>query len=235
MEEEIVLHAVTHFLTHASPLLIYSIVALILALESCGVPIANSSLLLLTGALAFMGHANIWVLGIVSICASIFGATMAYLIGAHGGRPVLLHITRWFRIHPEQVEVAERWFQRSGIWMIFASRIVPYIRPFACFPSGITHTPFWRFFVSASLGSIVWCSAILAIGWSLGKRWGVALTVIRAYTVPTICVFVLLLIVYFLIFYRVKKTLVKRLVPPTKGPRVTRPLHEHDFMVHGGH
>jgi membrane protein DedA with SNARE-associated domain len=226
------MHAVTHFFAHASPLLIYGVVAVVLALESCGVPIANSTLLLLTGALASMGHANIWTLGVVAICGSIFGANMAYLIGVRGGRSVLLSVTQRFHIDPKQVEVAERWFQRSGVWMVFASRIVPYVRPFSCFPAGIARTPFPRFFASASLGSVIWCSAILYVGWSLGNRWGLALAVIRDYAVPCAGGVILLLVIYCLVMYHVKKTLKKRLSPPTKGPRVTRPLHDRDLIQH---
>jgi membrane protein DedA with SNARE-associated domain len=227
MEKLTVLHAVTHFFTHASPLLIYSTVALILALESCGIPIVNSTLLLLTGALASQGHGDIWILCLVAICGSIAGANLAYLVGARGGRTVLLRVTQWFHLDPQHVEAVERWFQRSGIWMVFASRIIPYIRPYSCFPAGIARMPFTRFFVAASLGSILWCSMMLFIGWSLGKRWDLALRAIQTYTLPTLAVLVLLFIAYVLILYRVKKTLNRRL---SRSSRITRPLHESDLI-----
>ena len=229
-EEEIVLHAVTHFFVHASPLLLYSVAAIILALESCGIPIANTTLLLLTGALASMGHANIWILGLFAFGGSLFGVCMAYFIGMHQGRSVLQRVSQWFRLDPQHVELAERWFQRSGVWMVFAGRIVPYVRPFSGFPAGITRTPFLRFFVSAALGSFLWCSAILYVGWSLGKRWDLALDIIQAYTLPTIGVLVALLVLYVLITYRVKKILNDRLLAHVKGEDEREDVSDRDLL-----
>jgi membrane protein DedA with SNARE-associated domain len=230
MEEEIVLHALMHFFAHASPLLLYSVVAVILALESCGIPIVNTTLLLFAGALASMGHANIWILGLSAVGGSVFGVTLAYLIGLRQGRGILQRISLWFRLDPQHVEIAERWFQRSGVWMVFAGRIVPYVRPFSGFPAGITRTPFLRFFVSATLGSLVWCSAILYVGWSLGKRWDLALNVIQTYTLPAVCVLVVLLVLYAVVTYRVKKILNNRLLAHVGGKDERKNVSDRDLL-----
>jgi membrane protein DedA with SNARE-associated domain len=230
MEEVIVLHALTHFFAHASPLLLYSVVAIVLALESCGVPIANTTLLLFTGALASMGHANIWILGLSAIGGSLFGISMAYLIGLYQGRSILQRISQWFHLDPQHIEIAESWFQRSGLWMVFAGRIVPYVRPLAGFPAGIARTPFLRFFVFATLGSLVWCPTILYAGWSLGKRWDLALNVIQAYTLPTVCVLALLLALYFFATYRVKKMLNNRLLAHVKGSDEGKGIPDRDLL-----
>jgi membrane protein DedA with SNARE-associated domain len=80
--------------------------------------------------------------------------------------------------------------------MIFFSRVTPYVRPFACFPAGITRMPLPRFFVSALGGSVLWCVSILFVGWMLGRRWGVALALVRHYTFPALIVFILLVALY---------------------------------------
>ncbi|MBV9229219.1 MAG: DedA family protein [Chloroflexi bacterium] len=200
-------HFVTHFLMHASPLLIYLIVVVVLMLESSGVPIVNNTLLLFTGAMASFGHLDIWMLALAAIIGSIAGACLAYVLGARGGRRILLRVTSFFHIEPQKVEIAERWFQRSGVWMIFFSRMTPYVRPFACFPAGISRMPFPRFFISASAGSIIWCAAMLAIGWYLGRRWELALRMIMHYTFPSLCVIALILAIYAFILYMIKRRL----------------------------
>jgi len=199
------IHAVTHFFLHASPLLIYVIVAVVLMLESSGVPIANNTLLLLTGALASLGHLNIEILAAAAIAGSIAGACLAYWLGVWGGRKAFLRIAAFFRVKADKVEQAEHWFQKSGLWMIFFSRMTPYIRPFACFPAGISEMPFPRFFISASAGSTLWCIVMLAIGWGLGRRWGVALRMMQQYTIPTVCLVVAAIILYFLVVYMIKR------------------------------
>ena len=186
------LHSVTHIILHTSPILIYSLVVVVLLLESSGVPIVNTTLLLFTGALASMGHLNIWLLGFAAIMGSLAGACLAYSIGARGGRNLLFRLASLFRIEREKVYMTERWFHRSGVWMIFFSRITPYVRPFGCFPAGITRMPFLRFFVSALGGSVLWCVSIVYIGWMLGRRWELALGLVRHYTLPTLIAFILL-------------------------------------------
>ncbi len=204
---------IIHLVTHANPLLIYLIVAIFLLLESSAVPIINSTLLLFTGALANLGHLDFWALAIASILGSISGACLAYIIGRRGGRPLFLRLAGIFRVSEQKVDMAERWFQKTGMWMIFLARIIPYIRPFGCFPAGISRMPFVRFFIAALAGSTVWCIGMLYLGWLLGNRWRVALHLIQTYTIPTIGALILLIGLYFLLKYVIKRHLGSRLWP----------------------
>ncbi len=190
-------HTIMHLLLHTSPLLIYLVVAVLLALESTGIPIVNSTLLLLMGALAAAGHFNIVSLVIVSIAGSVGGACIAYTIGARTGRRIMLRLALFFHLDRRRISLFERWFQRYGIWMVFASRIIPYLRPFACFPAGFSRTNFARFVVGVMVGSAIWCTGMLAIGWSLGRHWVLALPLIQRYTVPALGSIALLLVLYY--------------------------------------
>jgi membrane protein DedA with SNARE-associated domain len=184
--------------------MIYLIVAVVLLLESSAVPVANNTLLIFTGALASFGHINIWALAVAAIMGSIAGACLAYSIGAYGGRQVMLRVAALFSVDAQKVKMAENWFRTSGIWMIFFSRMTPFVRPFACFPAGISRIAFLRFFFAASAGSLIWCVAMLSIGWSLGSRWKLAISLIQHYTVPTFSVIVVLLVLYGLGMYAIK-------------------------------
>jgi membrane protein DedA with SNARE-associated domain len=204
-------NALTQLFFHTSPLLIYLLVAVLLFLESSGVPVVNSTLLLFTGALASLLHLNIWVLATAAIVGSTTGACLAYVIGLLGGRRILLRLLSLFYIDQQKVSVTERWFQQSGIWMIFFSRMIPYVRPFACFPAGISRMPFGRFLVAALTGSIIWCVTMLYIGLALGRRWRFAFHLIQHYTIPTLCALALLIALYFLIRYEVSHRLSSKL------------------------
>lgn len=175
------------------------VVALTLCLESSGIPVANTTLLLLTGAMTSFGHLNLWILMFVAIFGSVTGACSAYGIGARGGRPAFLRLAAFFHVDEQKVNLTERWFQKSGLWMILLSRILPYIRPFACFFGGITNMPFRRFFLAALVGSTIWCVTIVQIGAMLGPHWTLALILIRNYTLPTCFGLVLAIILYVLV------------------------------------
>lgn len=209
------MHFFTDIVLHTNPLWVYILVPVILLLESTGVPIINSTLLLFTGALASQGHFNIWVLGSGAMIGSIIGAVIAYHIGASGGRHVLLRMMRFFRIDVRKLELVEGWFRRFGIGLVFWSRIIPYIRPYSCFPAGMTHMHFVPFFTSAALGSIVWCSVALAVGWHLGKRWELAVRLLQEYTLPTLCGIALLLVLYLVASYYIKRFISARLQATT--------------------
>lgn len=187
---------VVQTLQHIPPLLVYALVAAFLLLESSGIPLLNTTLLLCTGALAALGRLNLGVLIGVATLGSFLGAATAYSLGRCYGESLLFHLTGLLHIRTEKVRLAERWFAQAGMRMIFISRIVPYIRPFACFPAGISLMPFPRFVVAALLGSTIWCTTILSIGWELGPRWKLALHLMRFYTLPTLGVVLVLLIVF---------------------------------------
>lgn len=203
------MYTVVQLFFHTSPLLIYLIVAVVLLLESTGVPIVNSTLLLFLGALISLGRLDlsIWVLIAAAVLGSSSGACLAYVIGLYGGRRLFLHLASIFHVGLEKVEMVESWFHKSGVWMVFFSRMIPYVRPFGCFPAGIARMPFSRFFVAALAGSVIWCVVMLNIGLALGRRWRLAFHLIEYYTVPTLFTLILLVVLYFLISYQIKRYL----------------------------
>jgi len=205
------MHALMDLAMHTSPLLIYLIVVIALALESSGIPIVNSTLLLFTGALAASNRCNVAILAFVAIVGSISGACCAYAIGARGGRRTMLRFALFFHLDRHKIQMFERWFQKYGIWMVFASRIIPYIRPFTCFPAGFSHTNFARFFISVTLGSLLWCTTMLYLGWSLGRRWGLALHLIQSYTIPVLILLALLVVLYWIGVRFLKRQIAARL------------------------
>jgi membrane protein DedA with SNARE-associated domain len=221
-------HSVTHFIMHASPLLICVIVAVMLGLESSGIPIVNTTLLLLVGALASMGHISLWELAIATIGGSTAGACLAYIVGKAGGRRALLRLSLLLHIDRHRIQAAENWFQKSGAWMIFLSRMLPYVRPFACFPAGISQMNFTRFLLAALAGSTVWCLAILAVGWSLGRRWGLAVHLIRQYTLPAIGVIILLLAIAIAATCITRKGFGSHSQPPANADETAK--ESHDLM-----
>ncbi len=217
-------------LLHTNPLLIYLIVAVILLLESSGVPVVNNTLLLLTGALASLGHFNIWALATAAIIGSVAGACLAYCIGAYGGRNMLFRLAKRFRIEHQKISMIEHWFRKSGLWMVFLSRMIPYARPFACFPAGMTHTNFVYFFIMALSGSIIWCSALLAVGWHLGRRWILAVHVMQLYTIPALCIIVLLIALYAFVMYAIKRRLQNSLLADKQNNKDKIEQEEHNLI-----
>ena len=208
------------------------VVGVFLLLESSGVPIINSTLLLLTGALASLGRLDIFALGVVSIAGSVAGACLAYTIGRHGGARLLRRAAAKMRVDPRKIQLLEQWFERAGARMIFFSRIIPYIRPFSCFPAGMARMSFRRFLAAAASGSVIWCVGILALGWNLGRRWRLALSLMQHYTVPAVLVILLLVAVSILARRTIKRRLDARLQEMADGGLETGVMgqNDHDLL-----
>lgn len=196
---------------YLSPVPTCLLVASFLLLESSGIPMVNTTLLLFTGALAALGRVPLGWLMASAVAGSTLGACVAYVLGRHYGEFLLLRLARLLRINERKVQLAERWFLRAGGRMIFISRLVPYIRPFACFPAGIAAMPFPHFLLMAGAGSTLWCVALLIVGWELGPRWDLALHLIQTSTLPTLGVVLLLAVAYIVVQRTIQRYMKKRL------------------------
>lgn len=214
-----------HIYQHVSSPLIYLLVAVMLCLESTGIPLINTTALLFTGAMAAQGKLDLGLLMVVALLGSTLGGCCAYGLGRCYGEKFLFRLAHLLRIKEEKMILAQRWFQRAGGRMIFLSRILPYIRPFACFPAGIAAMPFLRFLLAAASGSLIWCVTMLIVGWELGPRWKLAFFLVQTYTLPTLGMLLLLLAAYFFIRRALNGYLKKRL-----SVEVEEPASEHDLL-----
>ena len=190
---------ITHLiqsLTTIPPLAVYAFVLLWLAAESCGVPLPNELVLLLTGSLASQGRVSPFILVGVAVVGSLIGASAAYAIGKVGGRVAVLRVGRFVRLNEQRFASVEEWFARSGTVAIFLSRITPFVRTVASFPAGVLRMPQRNFLLATLLGSLIWCSVLVGVGDALGADYGAALTFIQRYTIPAIIVLVVVIVGY---------------------------------------
>mgnify|MGYP000256383532 CR=1 FL=1 len=102
---------------------------------------------------------------------SVIGAIAGYLIGLWGGRPLLDRYGRFVGIGADDLDRADRWFERWGSWAVFFGRMVPLVRTFVSYPAGISRMPFGRFLLFSTLGSLPWNLALIAAGFVVGENY----------------------------------------------------------------
>ena len=158
----------------------------VLMLVDAVLPAASELVMVVGGAIA-AGAFNASIslfgaeipLGFWSYVAVSLAGTLGYLVGAiigwwiglHGGRPLLERHGRWFHLTPQQLERAERWFDRYGDWAVLLGRVTPVIRSFVSIPGGVFHVPLGRYIVLTLVGSAIWCFAFAGAGWALGSSY----------------------------------------------------------------
>jgi len=141
------------------------------AAESTGVPLPGETALVAAAILATPSqhHFSIaWVI-VVAAAAAIVGDNVGYWLGREGGRRLL---ERWgpvARYADRVLPPAERFFKRHGGKAVFLGRFVSVLRVTAAWLAGITHMPWWRFFLWNAAGGIVWATAVALVAYEAGR------------------------------------------------------------------
>ncbi|PTA42511.1 DedA family protein [Micromonospora sp. RP3T] len=147
-------------------------VALLVALESIIPPIPSEIVLAMAGYLSAEGRFNVVVIVLAATAGSLLGALVLYWLGAALGED---RLKRWLDHIPlvdlEDLEKADRWFERHGRWAVLIGRVVPVVRSLVSIPAGANRMPLGEFILLTTLGSGVWNTLIVGAGFLLGSRW----------------------------------------------------------------
>lgn len=150
---------------------VYAVVALVIGLESLGIPLPGE-IILVSAALLSSQHGGIdpVVLGACASAGAVIGDSIGYAIGRKGGRPLLVWLGRKFPKHFSEghVATAERSFQKWGMWAVFFGRFVALLRIFAGPLAGVLRMPYWKFLIANVLGGIVWAGGTTAVIYYVG-------------------------------------------------------------------
>ncbi|MEV0428402.1 DedA family protein [Micromonospora sp. NPDC050495] len=147
-------------------------VALLVALESIIPPIPSEVVLAMAGYLAAEGRFPVVLIVLAATAGSLLGALVLYWLGAALGEE---RLKRWLDHIPlvdrEDLEKADRWFERHGRWAVLIGRLVPVVRSLVSVPAGANRLPIGEFVLLTTIGSGVWNALIVGLGYALGSRW----------------------------------------------------------------
>ncbi|MGW7369036.1 DedA family protein [Streptomyces sp. NPDC054841] len=150
---------------------IYILVGVVIGLESLGIPLPGEIVLVSSALLASQhGDINPWVLGACATAGAIVGDSIGYAIGRKGGRPLLGWCGGKFPKHFSEANIAmaERSFEKWGMWAVFFGRFVALLRIFAGPLAGVLRMPYWKFLIANVFGGILWAGGTTAVIYSVG-------------------------------------------------------------------
>ncbi len=128
----------------------------------------GDSLLFAVGAIAAIGHLNVFQLFLVLALAAFSGNITNYFIGSKVGAGVFQREnSRFFK--KDYLEKTHRFYEKYGGLTIVIARFMPFIRTFAPFVAGIGRMNYLRFLVYSFLGSILWVAIFLFGGYFFGN------------------------------------------------------------------
>lgn len=142
------------------------------ALENLFPPIPSEVILPLAGFTAARGSLGLLDAILWTTAGSVVGALLLYRLGAALGADRLRAVAaRLPLVRVEDVDTAEAWFARYGTTAVLVGRVIPIVRSLISIPAGVERMPLGRFLVLTALGSGVWNTALVLLGYGLGERW----------------------------------------------------------------
>ena len=147
----------------------YWAVCIGILLENAGLPIPGETITLVGGFLAGSGELSYWwVLG-GAITGAIIGDNIGYWLGFYGGWPLLLRISRLFRIEEDTLNRARDRFKKSAVKAVIIGRFVALLRIFAGPLAGIVQMPYSKFFICNAVGAIAWATVMTSLAFFVGQ------------------------------------------------------------------
>jgi membrane protein DedA with SNARE-associated domain len=151
-----------------------------MAIESAMIPLPSELILPYAGFLVSdpsqvepltRGPWSFWIVVLVATIGNTIGSLAGYAIGAYGGRPFLRRWGRYLLIRQDEIDLAERFFERYGAATAFFSRLLPVVRTFISFPAGVARMPVLKFIAYSTAGAFLWSTALAFAGTQLGAHW----------------------------------------------------------------
>ena len=148
-------------------------ITFLMALESACIPVPSEIVMPFSGYLVYRGDAGLTLVG-VGIAGAVgctIGSIVAYWVGMHAGRRLILKYGKYLLVTEKHLLTAERWFEKYGDAATFISRLLPVIRTFISLPAGIAKMNFKKFVFYSFVGSLPWTFMLGYVGYALGPSW----------------------------------------------------------------
>lgn len=157
--------------------------ALLVAIESLFPPIPSELILPLAGFTASRGSFDLLTVILATTAGSLAGALLLYWLGAAVGAE---RLARWADRIPlmssDDVVTAMAWFHRFGPIAVFIGRFIPIVRSLISIPAGVDRMRLWLFVLLTTVGSGLWNTLFVVLGYVLGENWTVVEDIASRYS-----------------------------------------------------
>jgi len=190
------LENIINFIVETVGSLGYAGIFIMMFLESSFFPFPSEVVMIPAGYLVFKGEMNIYLVILLGILGSLFGALFNYYLAIKFGRKVLIKYGKYFFIKEETIIKMEEFFKSHGHISTFSGRLIPGVRQYISFPAGLAKMNLLVFCIYTSLGAGIWVIILTFLGYFLGNNE----VLIKEY-LHTIIIVILILLAMLGFFY----------------------------------
>lgn len=146
-------------------------ISILMAIESCNVPLPSEAILPFAGYLVTTGEIpNIHIAAVFGAIGCVLGSIPSYYLGYFGGRSFFEKYGKYILVSKKDLDDADKWVDKYGDWAFFICRMLPVIRTFISLPAGILRARKRTFFALTFLGSLIWSYVLVYVGIKLGEN-----------------------------------------------------------------
>ena len=144
-------------------------------LENVFPPLPSELIMPFAGYVAARGELHPIGVVVAGSAGSLLGALAWYAVGYWFGlerlRRFVQRYGRWLTLCADEVDQAQRWFDRFGGVAVGVGRLVPAVRSIVSVPAGVARMGLGRFLLWSTLGTTAWSGLLAALGYQLGTRF----------------------------------------------------------------
>jgi membrane protein DedA with SNARE-associated domain len=102
--------------------------------------------------------------------AQLLGVSLAYVIGKRGGRPIIERYGRYILVSHQELEQAEKLFERYGSRLVIVGAFIPGLQGLMGYVAGIASMNYQRFLMAIFVGKLVWIGGLVYLGTVVGNH-----------------------------------------------------------------
>ncbi len=151
-------------------------IGLLMFMENLFPPIPSELIMPLAGFTVSKGELNFQHAVLAGVVGTVIGAIPWYYAGKRLGEARIRRMAdrygKWLTISGDDIDQANRWFDRRGVLAVFLCRLVPGVRTLISLPAGINAMPIGVFLLYSTIGTTLWCLLLTYAGYALGQNYG---------------------------------------------------------------
>jgi len=137
----------------------------LLMLGIIALPVPEETLMVFSGVLMAQGTLPIHSTVIAAYAGSMAGITISYLLGRTLGHYFVVKYGGWIGLTEDRLQKIRDWFDHFGKWTLVIGYFIPGVRHFTGFFAGMSELKYSHFALYAYMGSILWVTTFLSIGY----------------------------------------------------------------------
>lgn len=174
--------------------------SVLLLLQCIGIPTGATLLVIASGAFAYAGEFNIFILLIEVWIFVCVGDMVAYMLWKFIGHKTLNKFPKLKVYIEPKILKAHGYLEKHGKAAVFYTRfLISAVGPFINAAAGIADYELSHFILFVVLGELLWTGMYLGLGYWFGDSWENIIPIITQGSEILVYIIVLIVIVYFFI------------------------------------